>query len=262
MHPHIYIIIPYIFFVRFGFGLKWLCIVKVLLSLLFWFPIVGVLCVIYGVGYFFGGVSVAKAFQGLGRMSGTNAERLAHTGLGSDQAGAEWFETDTSYVFIWSGSAWFQSVYSGLTAAGGVLTGTYPNPSLATNAVGTTNIVANAVTNAKLATNEAWRVVGASGQPAFENSWTNYDITWASARFKKDITNTVFIEGLVRSGTAATIFTLPAGYRPTNAANNMFTGLTNPNVVLRFNITSAGAIVLDAGYSNTWASITCSFKAE
>ena len=53
IHPHIYIIILFIFFVRFVFGLVWYYIVKVLLRLLFWFPIVGVWGVIYGVGLFF-----------------------------------------------------------------------------------------------------------------------------------------------------------------------------------------------------------------
>jgi phage-related tail fiber protein len=73
---------------------------------------------------------MAKAFQGLGFISGTNAERLAHT-VGVAEAGTQWFETDTSAVYVWSGSAWFQSIYSGLTPAGGDLTGTYPNPTLA-----------------------------------------------------------------------------------------------------------------------------------
>jgi len=200
-----------------------------------------------------------KAFQGLGMMSGTNAERLAHTGLGTAGAGAHWFETDTSKVYIWSGSAWFESIYSGLTAAGGVLTGSYPNPSLATNAVGSTNIAANAVTNAKLAANEAWRVVGAAGQPAFQNSWANYGSGYTSARFKKDITNTVFIEGLVNSG-SGTIFTLPSGYT-TTGGSMLFATQTNPNTIGRLEIATSGTVSMNVG-SNVWFSICCSFKAE
>ena len=68
-----------------------------------------------------------KAFQGLGFISGTSAERLAHT-VGVAEAGTQWFETDTSAIYVWSGSAWFRSIYSGLTPAGGDLAGTYPNP--------------------------------------------------------------------------------------------------------------------------------------
>jgi len=48
-----YIIILFIFFVRFGFGLEWYYIIKVVLSLLFGCPIVGVWGVIYSEGLFF-----------------------------------------------------------------------------------------------------------------------------------------------------------------------------------------------------------------
>ena len=83
-----------------------------------------------------------KAFQGLGFISGTNAERLAHT-VGVAEAGTQWFETDTSAVYVWSGTAWFRSIYSGLTPAGGGLAGTYPNPTVAS--VGTAALPAGSV---------------------------------------------------------------------------------------------------------------------
>lgn len=181
-----------------------------------------------------------KAFQGLGFISGTNAERLAHTGIGASQAGTQWFETDTSAIYVWSGTTWFRSIYSGLTPAGGSLTGTYPNPSLAAN--------------------EAWRYVGAAGQPAFLNSWTNYSPPWVGARFKKDITNTVFIEGLVANGTTNTIFTLPAGYRPTGGYI-LFPAETNPNVNARISIYTDGTVYADT-YNAGWISLHISFKAD
>jgi hypothetical protein len=72
---------------------------------------------------------------------------------------------------------------------------------------------------------EDWRVVGASGQPAFENGWTNYLNAYAVAAFRKMPDGTVRLRGTVKSGSiATTIFTLPAGYRPAN-------GVLTPAVV-------------------------------
>ena len=67
---------------------------------------------------------------------------------------------------------------------------------------------------ANLGNPEAWRIVGASGQPAFENSWSNYGSGEADAAFYKHI-DQVYIKGSVTGGSSATtIFTLPEGYRP------------------------------------------------
>lgn len=62
-----------------------------------------------------------------------------------------------------------------------------------------------------------WHLVGGSGEPAFTNSWVNYGSAWQVARFTKDHTGRVFLGGVVKSGSAAAIFTLPVGYRPAAA---------------------------------------------
>jgi hypothetical protein len=63
---------------------------------------------------------------------------------------------------------------------------------------------------------EAWHEIGVSGEPAFENSWVNFDAAnEATAAFYKDALGIVHLKGVVKSGTVnARMFTLPDGYRP------------------------------------------------
>lgn len=69
---------------------------------------------------------------------------------------------------------------------------------------------------------EAWREIGASGQPPFQNGFSNYDPpNFTTAAFFRDVSGVVHIKGTVvnaasnlNSLATGTIFTLPAGYRP------------------------------------------------
>lgn len=57
-------------------------------------------------------------------------------------------------------------------------------------------------------------VVNTSGEPAFLNSWSNYDTTRV-ARFRKDPLGKVRLSGIVKGGAVGSImFRLPAGYLP------------------------------------------------
>lgn len=64
---------------------------------------------------------------------------------------------------------------------------------------------------------EDWREVGTAGEPAFMNSWVNFDASRALS-FRL-VNGVLYLKGAVRDGTSATanIFTLPAGYRPTES---------------------------------------------
>lgn len=78
--------------------------------------------------------------------------------------------------------------------AGGVLTGTYPNPGL----LKPTQIF-----------------IGTSGEPAFQNSWANYGTPYLNACFYKDNSQVVHLAGMIKSGVVGdTAFTLPSGYLP------------------------------------------------
>lgn len=66
---------------------------------------------------------------------------------------------------------------------------------------------------------EGWHIVGASGEPSYQNGWTSYNSDptagWGGAAFYKDPFGVVHLRGLVKDGTSdSTIFTLPSGYRP------------------------------------------------
>lgn len=68
---------------------------------------------------------------------------------------------------------------------------------------------------------EKWHVVGAVGEPAFQNAWTSVG---NDVRFRK-IGKQVFIDGIASGGgSGTTIFTLPVGYRPnaSGAGNRRF----------------------------------------
>lgn len=108
-------------------------------------------------------------------------------------------------------------------------------------------------------TSEAWRQVGASGQPAFGTGlqptpmWRNFDSAHNSAGFYKDSTGTVHLKGVVifinNTGTAGNvrlacntnnaIFTLPQGYRP--AAREVLLSVSN-DTLIRVNVDSNGGI--------------------
>lgn len=112
---------------------------------------------------------------------------------------------------------------------------------------------------------EAWRNVGAVGQPVFENGWVAYGGTHAVPAFYKDQFGWVHVKGLIRNGTmGVAAFTLPVGYRPAsnlsfNVAGNYPGNADNHGQV---DVNSTGAVVpLRPG--NGWMSLAgVSFVAD
>lgn len=100
-------------------------------------------------------------------------------------------------------------------------------------------------------TEESWTA------PTLVNSWVDYGSGFQTTRYRKDSNGIVHIQGLVKDGTAATVFTLPSGYRP--AAALVFTtwGGATP---YRLNIASTGVVSFPSGYGATpYMSVSCSF---
>lgn len=65
---------------------------------------------------------------------------------------------------------------------------------------------------------DSWHIVGAAGEPAFQNSWVNFGAPYGSMRFRKYPDGRVRIAGCCKTGATGTVaFTLPVGYRPASS---------------------------------------------
>lgn len=128
----------------------------------------------------------------------------------------------------------------------------------------TSMITDEAVTAAKIEPQEDWHVVGDPGEPAYENSWQAYDsgTTWGGAEFMKDSLGFVHIRGLVKrsTGSNATIFTLPAGYRPNRHV--LFAGYGTAGVN-RVDVNDTGEVFIQANAGASYNTLNMIiFKAE
>ena len=93
-----------------------------------------------------------------------------------------------------------------------------------------------------------WHNVGAAGEPAFQNGWQNYG-GWPPARFRMSADGTVFLQGLVSSGTVqggVPIFTLPPAYRPAGPQGHRYAAIAN-NALAACNVYSTGVIDCEVG---------------
>jgi hypothetical protein len=94
--------------------------------------------------------------------------------------------------------------------------GTATNAGFASNA-GAATSAKTADSAASLQAPEPFHIVGTPGEPTFQNSWGNGGGNGESASFFKDHEGIVHLQGNLHGGAGgATIFQLPAGYRPAN----------------------------------------------
>jgi hypothetical protein len=80
---------------------------------------------------------------------------------------------------------------------------------------GTASMAKTADSATSLQAPESFRIIGAPGEPAFQNSWGNGGGNGEPAAFFKDHEGIVHLQGNLHGGAGgATIFQLPPGYRP------------------------------------------------
>lgn len=95
--------------------------------------------------------------------------------------------------------------------------------------------------------------------PTLENSWVNFGFNGTNRHsivgYWKDKYGIVHIKGVLKSGSSATatMFTLPAGYRP--SMRMIFPTLANTSTTTRVDVQSNGVVSAPVGGSTTWTSL-------
>lgn len=98
--------------------------------------------------------------------------------------------------------------------------------------------------------------IGSWTVPTLLNSWVNYGSGNVDAAYRK-VNDLVYIRGQVKSGTTTSgtsIFTLPAGFRPTGQV--VVPTIDGNNALGRFDITTAGAVIIQVGANNAFGITT------
>ena len=89
-------------------------------------------------------------------------------------------------------------------------------------------------------------VVGATGEPAFQNSWVPYASGFDPPFFYKDNEQRVWLQGLIKSGTVpGVVFTLPIGYRPLGG-QQVFVVISN-GALGRVDVLASGDVYVNTG---------------
>jgi len=141
--------------------------------------------------------------------------------------------------------------------AGGVVYGT--GSEMATTSAGSSGqlLKSNGSSAPSWDGDTAWTYVS-----SFYNSWTNYDSTestWAHAKYRKTADGTVYLTGLIKSGTIGSIaFYLPAGYRPGKSKS----WVVESNGEFSFVRVAASGAVTPALGNNAFIYLDLSFVAE
>jgi hypothetical protein len=88
---------------------------------------------------------------------------------------------------------------------------------------------------------ENMHFVGAAGEPAFQNSWVNYDTSPGRSAFFYRDRGRVYLGGVIKTGASNTVaFTLPVGYRP--LIGNVSFAVNSSGAAAQVSIDSSGNV--------------------
>lgn len=106
-----------------------------------------------------------------------------------------------------------------------------------------------------------WKALQGWQAPVFQGAWVNYDTaSFNAAGYYRGFFNRVYLRGLVKLGAVpSTIFTLPAGYRPTKTE---IVTVSSNDLYGQVRIQPDGQVIVTVG-SNAWVSLdNISFRVD
>jgi hypothetical protein len=102
--------------------------------------------------------------------------------------------------------------------------------------------------------------VGGTGEAPFQNSWVNVSASDARLNYWKDSLGICHVQGRIKSGSAAAIFTLPPGYRPTETEYGVcITNSGGADALARVDVATTG-IVTSSSTATSYLIVRLSFK--
>jgi hypothetical protein len=98
--------------------------------------------------------------------------------------------------------------------------------------------------------------------PTLLNSWVNFGGVWPAVQYYKYPDGDVGVRGVVKSGTAGTIFTLPVGYRPPASIDFVQKSNSDAATISWVQVAASGAVAVAGGLApaQVWLSLSLRFS--
>lgn len=108
---------------------------------------------------------------------------------------------------------------------------------------------------------DRWHKIGDTGEPAFANSWVDYNTGTRRAGFRKESNQVVRLYGMIKNGTVGSAaFTLPVGYRPVGP---LLCSTMSGSAAGRVDVLTNGQVTPIGPSVNSWVSLDgITFLAE